>query len=80
MAKSPIYSIVSTNKAPVFAEMAVLCSDPNCDEFFLFTHLERVTHGIPVLCVTLLKDCSPSFISRTAFPRSSLQKMCTFFM
>ena len=69
---SPIYSIASTNKPPVSAEMAVLCPDPNCDEFFLLIHLQRVAHRIPVLYASLLKDCLPSFTSKTAFPRSSL--------
>ena len=71
LAKSPLYSIVSTNKPPVSAEMAVLCPDPNRDEF-LFTHLERVAHGIPVFCAILLENCSPSFTCKTGFPRSSV--------
>ena len=72
MAKSTIYSIASTDKPLVSAEIAMFCPDPNCDELFLFTHFEKVAHKIPVLCTTLLEDCSPSFTSKTAFSRSSL--------
>ena len=63
-------SIASTNSSS-----GVLRPDSKFELFLLWTHLERVARGIPVVSATFLNDSVPLFTSNAALFTSSSVKL-----